>query len=451
MSQSANGTAERTLRRSPLLVTAILTSFGAAVTYAFPLPAELRVSVPFGILFAVLGLAQLASVVAVLAKPTVRRVLFAAAVPFVVVVWWAVVRLGGLVSPDPWQPVDSVIGLTDDICAALCGFTVVVLTTLAALGPRPKGRVWWRVVKGVAVAPLVFAAVIAVAVGILAGTDGVSTAAAVAPAHLPAGRRSTVEYCRPDGIPLAMDIYPPAARGTRPAPVALYIHGGGLVIGARTTTGLGALLADQQGALFTPLQQGLNQRGFVVAAIDYRLTPGTSWPAPIDDARCAVRFLRANAAGLDIDPHRIGVWGSSAGGLLVSLLGLTGSTDRSSAVEAVVDMFGPADVTNLSGSDTPTRVLASVSFGDSPAVRRAASPIDHVTPNAPPFLILQGSDDTGVPPRQSETFAAHLRAAHIPTTLIVVAHTGHSLDTPGESPSAEQLTATIEQFLTTTM
>jgi acetyl esterase/lipase len=95
----------------------------------------------------------------------------------------------------------------------------------------------------------------------------------------------------------------------------------------------------------------------VVASIDYRLPPLSPWPAQLEDAKCAVRFLRAHAGALGIDPGRIGAWGSSGGGTLVSLLGLAGLDagfdrgpwpDRSSGVQ--VDMFGPADLTDLGDS-----------------------------------------------------------------------------------------------------
>lgn len=449
---------ERKLRRSPLLITALFAALGAAVIYVAPFPAELHLSIPFGVLFGLLGLAQLETVGSALAKPTPRNLLFAAGVALAVVVYWAVVRVGGFVTPDPWQPVNSVIGFTDDICAALCGFAALALGTLAVLGPRPKRGVPWRVLKGLALVPMVPSVVIAVVVGFLASTDGLAgagfPAGAVAPAHLPAGQRSTVEYCRPAGIPLAMDIYTPATRGSRPAPVALYVHGGGLIFGDRKTTGLGATLADQEGALFTPLQQELTKLGFVVASIDYRLPPATAWPAQIDDVRCAVRFLRAHAKGLDIDPNRIAAWGSSAGGLLVSMLGLTGTdhgngqySDQSSAVGAVVDMFGPADLTDLRGSEVPMRTMVSIGLGNAPSVRRSASPLTYITAHSPRFLILQGTDDTDVPLRQSETFAQQLHAAHVPATLVVVQHAGHSLVTPGQSPSPAQLTTTVTRFL----
>src|SRR5215212_2640803 len=107
----------------------------------------------------------------------------------------------------------------------------------------------------------------------------------------------------------------------------MYIHGSG-IIGDRKMYALGAMLAHHQGALFTPLREQLNVRGFVVASIDYRLPPGTPWPAQIEDAKCAARLLRAHAADLGIDPIRIGVWNSSGGGQLSSLLGLAGSEAR---------------------------------------------------------------------------------------------------------------------------
>jgi acetyl esterase/lipase len=101
----------------------------------------------------------------------------------------------------------------------------------------------------------------------------------------------------------------------------------------------------------------------VVAAIDHRLPPGAPWPAQIEDAKCAVRFLRAHAGELDVDPNRIGVWGSSGGGHLASMLGLTGPEagfergqylDQSSAVQAVVDMFGGTDVNDLTALIIPS-------------------------------------------------------------------------------------------------
>jgi len=439
---------------------------GGAAIYLLPLPALWRMSWPYGLLFATLGAAQLGTAVAVLSRPVRRRVLFAAAAALAVVVLWALVRLeGALPAPDPWVPVNSVIGFTDYICAGLQAIAAVGLVAVAALGPRPRRSLARRELTAVALAPVVVLVLVGVVVGVLASSDGFAgagfPAGTVAPRKAPAGQMSTVEYCRPDGVPLAMDLYvpPAAARSERPAPVAMYVHGGG-PWGDRKMHGLGALQANHEGALFIPLQEKLNSHGVVVASIDYRLSPGTPWPAQIEDAKCAVRFLRAHAADLDIDPSRIGVWGSSGGGHLVSLLGLTKPKDgfdhgqylnQSSAVQAVVDMFGPSDLNDLDDSDPFGRFILQIALGSSAEVRRSASPITYVAPEAPPFLILHGTEDTMVPPHQSAELAQRLHAAGVSATLIEVEGAEHDLTTKGQQPSPEELTATVTDFLTTTL
>lgn len=456
----------RKLRRSPLLITVLIAAVGGAAIYLVALPALWRMSWPYGVLFAGLGAAQLGTAVAVLARPVRRRVLLAAASALAVVVLWALVRLAGVLPvPDPWVPVNSVIGFTDYICAALQTIAVLGLAGVAALGLRPRRSLPRRVLAAVALAPLVALVLVGVVVGVLASSNGFTgagfPAGTVAPQNLPAGQISTVEYCRPDGVPLAMDLYmpPAAARTGRPAPVAMYVHGGGLW-GDRKMHGFGARQANHEGALFTPLQQQLNARGFVVASIDYRLPPGTPWPAQIEDAKCAVRFLRAHAADLGIDRDRIGVWGSSGGGHLSSLLGLAGPEagfdrgqylDQSSAVQAVVDMLGLADLNDFDDADPLARLILQIWFGSSTEVRRSASPITYVAPGAPPFLILHGTEDTMVRPRQSAKLAQRLQAAGVPTTFIEVEGAEHGLTTPGQRPSPDQLTATVIDFLTTTL
>ncbi len=365
------------------------------------------------------------------------------------------------------MPVNSVVGFTDYVCAGLQAVAAVVLAAVAALGPRPRQSLPRRVLAALALAPLVALVLVGVAVGVLASSNGLAGAGfpadTVPPQKVPVGQMSTVEYCRPDGVPLAMDLYMPpnplAARSGRPAPVAMYVRGGGLW-GDRKMHGFGARQANHEGALFTPLQEQLNAHGFVVASIDYRLPPGTPWPAQIEDAKCAVRFLRHHAAGLGIDPTRIGVWGSSGGGHLSSLLGLTGPEagfdrgqypDQSSAVQAVVDIFGLADLNDFDDADPFARYILQIWLGSSVELRRSASPITYVAPGAPPFLILHGTEDPLVRPRQSGRLARHLHTAGVPTTLIEVEGAEHGLTTSGQQPSPEELTATVVDFLTTTL
>lgn len=451
--------------RGSVLITAVLASAGGAGVYLAALPAQLRASTPYGICFAVLGLFQIGAAIAVLVLPCRRRLLVAAAGAAIVAAWWGVDQLGLMPDPDPWQPVNTVIGATGAVEAGLQVLAVVLLAVLAVRGPRRPRSPGRRMLTGLAVTPVLAAVSAGVVLGIVAASDGFAgagfPAGTVAPRGLAAGQRSTVEYCRPQGVPLAMDVYtPPAtARRIRPAPVVLYVHGGGMVLGDRKTIGLGANLANHDGALFTGVRQRLGARGFVVASIDYRLPPGTAWPAQIQDAKCAVRFLRAHASSLGIDPARIGAWGSSAGANLACLLGLAGPTagfdtgqypEQSSAVQAVVDMFGAADLTDLADSSPFMRTMVHIALGAG-AMRRAASPITYVRPGAPPFLILHGTQDQTVRPRQSERLARALRTSGVPATLIKVEGAAHGLDIEGQRPTPEQLATTVADFLGTTL
>lgn len=114
-------------------------------------------------------------------------------------------------------------------------------------------------------------------------------------------------------------------------------------------------------------------------------------------------------------------------------------------------MFGPADFTDFDDSAPFGRLIAQIWLGSSTALRRAASPIAYVAPGAPSFLILQGTADPLVRPRQSTKLAQRLHAAGVPTTLIEVQGTGHTLATPGQRPSPDEITATVIDFLTTTL
>jgi acetyl esterase/lipase len=224
---------------------------------------------------------------------------------------------------------------------------------------------------------------------------------------------------------------------------------------------MGARFAGQDGALFVPLRDELSRRGLVVASIDYRLIPLFPWPDQIEDAKCAVRFMRAEADRLGIDPNRIGTWGSSAGGQLVAMLGMAGPSasfdvgqylDQSSRVQAVVDMFGPTDLNEMEDANWFGRLVMQMAFGRaSVAEKAAASPANHVVPGDPPFLILHGTDDVLVPPHHSRDLAQRLRAAGVPVTLVMVEHTGHSMDTPGQQPSSQEVTAMVADFFTRTL
>lgn len=215
-----------------------------------------------------------------------------------------------------------------------------------------------------------------------------------------------VTYCTMEGVELKMDIrYPRSTDGRWP--VAMYVHGGGWTGG------------DKKGGAGAEDISGLQKAGFLVVSVNYRLAPEYKFPAMIEDVKCAVRFLRARAAEYNLDPDHIGAWGSSAGGHLVALLGLADESagwdvgeylEYSSRVQAVVDMFGPADLTVpfSGGYDN----LKDTVFGGFDAA--LASPVTYATPGDPPFLILHGDKDELVPITQSETLLARLQAERHP-------------------------------------
>jgi len=269
---------------------------------------------------------------------------------------------------------------------------------------------------------------------------------------LGAGETATVTYCNGQQADITE---PPTLDG--PAPAALYIHGGAWVSGDKRS---GGFIIDAIGP-------ALNADGFVVMSINYRLGPQNQWPAQIEDAKCAVRYLRANAGLLHIDPAEIGVWGQSAGAHLAALVGVAGPSagwdvgpypNQSSAVQAVVDLAGPSSLLTLGQEGASSIVtknfvslLAQVPSGQLDAELQAASPVTYVAPGDPPFLIVHSDNDHIVYLEQSQRLAWDLTANGVPSELVVVHGGGHQLDAPGASPDAAALTTSVTDFFLRTL
>jgi acetyl esterase/lipase len=173
-------------------------------------------------------------------------------------------------------------------------------------------------------------------------------------------------------------------------------------------------------------------------AVGYRLAPEHKWPAPIEDAKTAIRFLRENAKKYDIDPERVGAFGFSAGGHIAALLGTTTKEDgfdgplypeQSSQVKCVVDFFGPTDMTLFSETPAIEKAYMVPLFGkrfeSEPETYKKASPLYHVNKTNSPFLICHGNADLIVPIIHSERFANKLKEANVPSRLITVNGKGH--------------------------
>jgi acetyl esterase/lipase len=176
--------------------------------------------------------------------------------------------------------------------------------------------------------------------------------------------------------------------------------------------------------------------------VDYRLFHGQEnrWPAQLDDVQRAVRWLRANAAGYNVRPERIGAFGHSAGAQLAALLGMEETRDNSdralarysSKVQAVVDVSGPTDFTaeqDPEGLGFFSSFLGT-SYSQHPEAWREASPAFHVSKANAPFLIVHGTRDQSVPIAQSQELFEKLQSAGVPVSFIKVddVHTFQTLE-----------------------
>ncbi len=225
-----------------------------------------------------------------------------------------------------------------------------------------------------------------------------------------------------------LDLYLPAhAKG---APLVVWIHGGGWQNGSKERTQAMPLLT----------------RGYAVASINYRLSSHAIFPAQIEDCKAAIRWLRAHAKEHGYDGNRIGVWGSSAGGHLVAMLGVTGDVKEfergenlstSSRVQAVVDFFGPTELHMMDAQstavsrmkhnapDSPEAKLLGGPLQENKDKARRASPLMHVSRDDAPILIVHGDADPLVPVAQSEMFHAALKKAGVDASLYIVKDGGH--------------------------
>ena len=235
---------------------------------------------------------------------------------------------------------------------------------------------------------------------------------------------SNVTYCTMNGIQSKLDIYYPDTVNGR-WPVVMIVHGGAWIWGDKKTS---ASLA---------VQPGLTENGFLVVSINYRLAPSFPWPAMIEDAKCAVRFLRAHAVEYNLDPNRIGAVGDSVGGQLVLLLGLTDRSvgwdvgeylDYSSQVQAVVDFFGPTALTDPSLFQLITQegefAFWNISYNSRELIK--ASPITYARGDAPPIFIAHGNLDLTVGLVQSQMFYDKMNALGAPIWLVVMKNGIHS-------------------------
>ncbi|CAN5460785.1 alpha/beta hydrolase [soil metagenome] len=261
---------------------------------------------------------------------------------------------------------------------------------------------------------------------------------------------ATIEIGKNEGRLLNATVFRPRVPPAGLMPAIVFIHGGGW----------------RQGSHYNLFSAWMAERGYLVASIDYRLAKEAHWPAQIRDCKTGIRWLRSHAAEYHIDPNRIGVWGTSAGGYLSACVGIMpdapdlageGFEGVSSTVQAVAVFCGPTDFTGdwlKPGSPYPEVVinLLGVSREENPALWKQASPAQQVGSEAPPFLIVHGTDDTAVPFTQAEKLKLALEAAGHSVEWLPVKNGHHDFflnSTTPEStiqPNHETIMATLLEF-----
>jgi pectinesterase len=285
-------------------------------------------------------------------------------------------------------------------------------------GAHPGGRVQWaRALTDAEAAVLTPATVLGGGDGWNPASEGSVIAAAAkapaqdtAPACPPPARFETgIEYARPGGESLKLDLCRPAGKG--PFPAAILVHGGGWIGGDRSQAA-------------RALVRRLTQAGIAWLAVSYRLAPRFTYPAPVEDVLAAVNWTWKNARRLRIDPQRLALVGESAGGHLVADAAVRSTDDT--RVAAVVPFFAPVDLESDSdrrgGMSRSMRALFGRTELDEAArqMLRDGSPIHRVRPGLPPFLLVHGTADMSVPYEQSVRMQKALRDKGVTCDLITV-------------------------------
>lgn len=264
--------------------------------------------------------------------------------------------------------------------------------------------------------------------------------------------RLDIPYAENENPRQQLDLYLPKKHSTdKPLPVIVFIHGGGWKAG------------DRKGGMRN-VAPYVASGDYAGVSVGYRLTNEAQWPAQIHDCKAAIRWIRGNAKELNLDADHIAVWGSSAGGHLVSIVGTSGDvsalegrlgkyTNLSSRVQAVVNYYGPENFLTMveqpstidrTVQDYPESLLIGGRVQDMADAAKNASPVTYISKDDPPFLTAHGTKDPLVPFAQATELQTKLKAAGVASVLITMKDGGHGF-------GSTELDAVVHRFFDKTL
>ena len=246
----------------------------------------------------------------------------------------------------------------------------------------------------------------------------------VAGAH--ADTHTDIEYARVGDLVLKLDLHRPQAENP---PLIVYVHGGAWRAGSKSDVPIAPLL----------------EKGFAIASVDYRLSTQAVFPAQIHDLKAAIRFLRAKAAEFRLNTEKIAIVGSSAGGHLAALVGVTNGhkmlegrigdhLDQSSRVDAIVSLYGASNLQSILPQSTEFGLTVRIPalkllLGDvpekKPELAKLASPVAHLDKGDPPLLLIHGDADPQMPHEQSQEFTTAYEALKLPVKSVTLPGSRH--------------------------